>query len=113
MRPTTKADLLEIYGVIKFPTLIARTLVVNGKPAGCFGVSKVEGKWQVFVDVKAEARAHKFWVVREGKKMLRYLEHVVGIKCMYAVADFSEPTAHRWLTNEGFTPLRGDIYVRE
>ena len=112
VRPASRVDLERFYGKREFPSVIARTFVVGGEPVGVVGICKDGARWVAFADIETAARAHPMTVVRETRKLKKYLDDVVGVRKMYAIADLKEPTSHKWLTNEGFMPLRGTLYVR-
>lgn len=87
----------------QLPTLKAMIAEVDGKPIALFGLSRINGRWLAFCDLKEEARAYKLTIVRWGKRMMDDAR-AVGIRFVYADVDRSEPTSDRWLESMGFEP---------
>ena len=113
IRTSTKEELDKFCSDQGFvPTVISRTIVIDGKPEGCGGIFRDEGRWYAFANFSDKARQHPVALIRATKSLLDYVDSL-GIRRIYNQGDLFEPTAHRFATAFGFMPLRGNLYVRE
>ena len=111
--PTTVEHIERYYGKKDaLPTCIARTMFVGDRIIGIGGAMRVDDKWVIFLDADDEAyQKYPVSLIKALKDGLAYLDSI-GVRKIYNVVELDTPSAHRFATNLGFLPEKGNIYVR-
>lgn len=95
VRRATAADLEAFFGGPVGPTVMAWVGLVDGKPVALGGLKYLAGKpYDLFLDVREEARRRPLELVRLSRAVLRELGDIPA----RAVADPAEPKSGKLLT---------------
>lgn len=60
-----------------------------------------EWRWNMFLDLKEEARRYKMLLMREAFRMIERMKSG-GVRFIYVYPDLDEPKAMAWLARLGF-----------
>jgi hypothetical protein len=99
----TAEDLKEYMGdkIDSMPACVAWIGKVNGKPIGCGGYFRAQGRWWGFTNFDKRALLYKFEIAYWAHRALQHARRS-GIRYLYAELDSTQPGASAWLQRLGF-----------
>src|SRR4051812_21119541 len=103
IREATRADLEEFCAGRLGPSVKAIAAVLDGRVIGVAGLAFKDGVVVAFCDTTDELKRFRTFLHRRAVAFMR--EARAGHRMIYAQMSHEEPTAKRWLTRLGFTPV--------
>ncbi len=110
VRPADRTGLTRFYGEPPRRTQKAIIGRYNGRPIAVGGVAFINGQVWAFCDLKPKAKQFPVTLFKACRTILNKAK-ADGARMIFARANPDEPTAPRFLTRLGFTPMQQDIWI--